>query len=208
MTEPTADPKPRADVTRAYIPDPADLIAEFRTKGEVTGVLRAYDAEASVRDRHALENMIQSRLHGASIADIMSGKAIPARTPPAGRTRTDPAVSIIIELRAKELYAAASKAAGSIPPAARKELLAQTLRDAATEVATLTPAQIKQAKEHSEVRARLAAAKGIGGSLGDLFRAPAPSADPDIGAQFEALAHNLFAGEIARELGGELEAAD
>ena len=102
----------RGPSTCACIPDPTALIAEFRRAGIITGTVKAFDAPEDIRNRWALDGMIRARQRGASIADILSGAAIPDRTPPAvkGAAAAKPPglrTLAVISVLADELFAVA-----------------------------------------------------------------------------------------------------
>jgi hypothetical protein len=227
MSEPTADTRPRAPVTRAYIIDShlageaiTELkIVEFRSNGTVSATLGFAGISFDVMERLAVEGAIRLHLAGEAIADILSGAAIPARTPPAvkgeagraGKKLDNVITKAIVAVRADELYAIAKfRSVGRLSPPEIKAMRAAAETEAAAWAEALSPELRTKAARMPLVRAKRDELEGKPTSLGDL-KADAPDTSPDVGAQFEA-ASDPIADAVSEELeqltaGAELDTA-
>jgi hypothetical protein len=182
-----AEIKVRAATTRAYITRALDGVVEFRVNGAVAATMKVSDAEFGVMERLATEGAIRLYLQGASVADILDGKAIPDRSPPVGKKSTtrerEPTqlIRAIAAVRGADLVKAA-RSSGERPT---KEAVAALNAQALEWAKALSDDAAKRAGKLAAVQVELARLRGEAGSLEDLLAAPEASASEETETETE-----------------------
>lgn len=165
--EPAQTTETKRTAARYYVRD-GEIIR--REAGKPDTVMTRIDALGVQRERLVIEGFIAQLIRGATPEDILSGKAIPDRDPPAERVAKERPATMLQRAIAAVREKALTKAArdrGEKPD--RAAIAAQALADARA----LTPEQLKQAEKHPDVQRALIDLRGGGGSLDELFGKPA-----------------------------------
>jgi hypothetical protein len=187
----------RAAIVRAYIPEPGIVI--LRRHGQE---FERHDIRNCTFDellRLACEGLILAYRPGVTLLAMLSGAALPDRTPPKEKITKGPAgkpldpqkTEAIAAVMAEELYAIAKfRHVGRLAPPENKAMRVAADEEAMARTLAMTPEVRRKALQKPSVAAKLAELRGVSTLLGDL----------------EAVSDSL-AEDVAKELRNELDAA-
>ena len=122
-----------------------------------------------------VEGLVSLFVRGESLDNILSGKGIPDRSPPAEKVTRDRPLTLlqraVLAVREVSLVKATRAAGGKVDKAA-------IAAEAERQVRALSAEDLKRAEKLADVQVELAKQRGGSGSVDELFRTDTPPAPP------------------------------